>query len=450
MNDQRNPSVGGNRTHRATDNGTNTPPRVHRSQQRLALFALNPERLTVLSNVYDGIAEAGEHERTHEEPGTPDGYPGSSDHQGERHPAGAQGRRARTPQATDKHSWNVKRACSTQSESRRDEPERCCANAQRVKSLGISREEAGRKRTIGSERCRGSDPRCALMMMLHPPNSARLIEHMQRSLRWKTIIHAVRTPGGVRVSELVEATGASHMTIRRDLAELEQRGMLRRTHGGAVSLPARGTHLPFAVRADSQAEQKRAVAAAAAALIPNGSSVFIDAGTTCTAVAHALSGRDITVMALSVHAASALGERPGARILTPGGLLDIQELTWTGYSAVLAVQDFRADAAVLGVCAWDETGMSATSKQDADTKRALMQASTTVIAVTTADKFNTSATFAVSPSSHVHTVVTNRAAHVAPAWLAAAGVDVLVADLQTPPMRLSTELHREPGRPRRT
>lgn len=273
---------------------------------------------------------------------------------------------------------------------------------------------------------------------------------MQRSLRWKTIIHAVRTPGGVRVSELVEATGASHMTIRRDLAELEQRGMLRRTHGGAVSLPARGTHLPFAVRADSQAEQKRAVAAAAAALIPNGSSVFIDAGTTCTAVAHALSGRDITVMALSVHAASALGERPGARILTPGGLLDIQELTWTGYSAVLAVQDFRADAAVLGVCAWDETGMSATSKQDADTKRALMQASTTVIAVTTADKFNTSATFAVSPSSHVHTVVTNRAAHVAPAWLAAAGVDVLVADLQTPPMRLSTELHREPGRPRRT
>ncbi len=228
---------------------------------------------------------------------------------------------------------------------------------------------------------------------------------------------------------MAQATGTSPMTIRRDLTELERQGVLRRTHGGAVSLPARGTRLPFAVRLDSHLEQKQSIASLAATLVPDGSSVIIDAGTTCAAVAHALAGRDITALALSVHGAAALGERPGVRIITPGGQLDTDELSWVGHRAVRDVLDFRADIAVLGVCAWDEvTGLTATSMHDAEIKKALLATTNRTIAVTTTDKLGTSATFAVCPTDHVDTVVTSQLPHEARRWITASGIEVLDPD----------------------
>lgn len=248
---------------------------------------------------------------------------------------------------------------------------------------------------------------------------------MQRSKRVKTIINAVRVPGGARVADLAEATGASEMTIRRDLGELERQGVVRRTHGGAVSLPARGTRLPFAVRVDTHLDQKQAIAVTAARQVSDGSSVIIDAGTTCTAVAQALAGRDVTALALSVHVAGALGECPGARILTPGGPLDSDELTWIGHAAVRDVQDFRADLAILGVCAWDENGLTAASSHDAEMKRAVLRSSNRVIAVTTADKFNTSATFAVCPTDRIDTVITSHPVSRLDPWITASTVEIL-------------------------
>lgn len=201
--------------------------------------------------------------------------------------------------------------------------------------------------------------------------------------------------------------------------------MLRRTHGGAVSLPARGTRLPFALRLDSQVEQKQDIAGAAAALIPDGASVIIDTGTTCTAVAHALAGRDITVLALSVHAAAALGERPGAATITPGGEIDSDELAWVGHRAVREVLDFCADFAILGVCAWDEpNGLTATSMHDADIKKALRTSAHRTIAVTTPDKFGTSATFTACPTDHIDTLVTSALPPEDRLWVTAAGVDI--------------------------
>ncbi|GAA1874470.1 DeoR/GlpR family DNA-binding transcription regulator [Myceligenerans crystallogenes] len=242
-------------------------------------------------------------------------------------------------------------------------------------------------------------------------------------------MNAVRSPGGARVADLARATGTSLMTIRRDLAALERQGVLRRTHGGAVSSPARGTRLPFAVRLDTGLEQKQAIATAVAALVPDGSSVILDNGTTCTAVAQALTGRDLTVLALSVHAAAALGECPGVRIITPGGQLDGDELAWTGHRAVREVQEFRADVAVLGVCAWDEpSGLTATSMHDAEIKKAILASANQAVAVTTADKFGSSATFAVCSSDVIDTLVTSELARDDHLWLTAAGVKVLDQD----------------------
>lgn len=216
------------------------------------------------------------------------------------------------------------------------------------------------------------------------------------------------------------------MTIRRDLSELERSGVLRRTHGGAVGLPSRGAYLPYAVRAVSGTAQKRAIGEAAAELVPEGSSVIIDDGTTCAAAAEALAGRSITVLALSVHIAAALGGGPGPRVLTPGGELDPEELSWSGHRAVREIESFRADIALLGVCGWDEeSGMTASTVQDADVKRAILSSARTSVALATSEKIGTSATFAVAQAEQVHTLVTDVLSAGHGAWLQAAGVEVI-------------------------
>lgn len=211
------------------------------------------------------------------------------------------------------------------------------------------------------------------------------------------------------MADLVEMTGVAAMTVRRDLDELEARGALRRVHGGAVAAGLRGEHLPYAVRLDSFAAEKVAIARAAAALVPEGASVIVDNGSTCTAVARELAGRDLTVLAMSVHVAAALGQRPGTRILTPGGALDPGELAWVGAGALEALRDFRADLAILGVCAWDlESGVVSTAPGDVALKRAIVASARRTVAVATPDKFARPATFAVCPNAAVDAVVTTR------------------------------------------
>lgn len=253
---------------------------------------------------------------------------------------------------------------------------------------------------------------------------------MQRANRHRSIIAAVRQGREVRAADLVRATGASAMTIRRDLDELARHGLLRRTHGGAVGLPARGAHLPYEVRLASRVEEKRAIGRAVADRIPDGSSVIVDDGTTCAAVAEALAGRAVSVLALSVHIAAALAAGSdtgdGTRVFTPGGELDRDELSWSGHRAVRDIEEFRADIGVLGVCGWDEdSGLTASTLQDADVKRAVISSSRERIAAAGGDKIGVSATFAVAAGAAIDTLVAAGPTEEQRAWLEDAGVAVV-------------------------
>lgn len=219
------------------------------------------------------------------------------------------------------------------------------------------------------------------------------------------------------------------MTIRRDLDELAELGVLRRVHGGVVAASPRGEQIPYAVRLESLTTEKAAIARTAAALVPDGSSVVVDAGTTAAAVAHELAGRDLTVMALSVHAAAALGRCPGTTIVTPGGRLESHDLSWVGSTVVEDLGGFRADVVVLGVCAWDPiAGLTSRTPEDTATKKAALRSGTRVVAVATAEKLGVLATFGVGPTEAVDTLVTTAdadAAHLSA--LRDRGVDVALA-----------------------
>src|SRR6185312_3414543 len=132
--------------------------------------------------------------------------------------------------------------------------------------------------------------------------------------RQRVIVERLRDADQVGVAELAEATGASEMTVRRDLDHLASRGVLRRVHGGAVPASPSGIEPPFAARATAALAAKRSIAVAAAELIRDGETIVLDSGTTALELARLLRGRTITVMPLSLHAARELADAPGVRL----------------------------------------------------------------------------------------------------------------------------------------
>lgn len=229
--------------------------------------------------------------------------------------------------------------------------------------------------------------------------------------RLKQITDAVREIGRRSVTELAELTGASEMTIRRDLETLADQGVLERYRGGARSLLLRGDEPPFALRARDGIEVKRRIAAEVASLIADGESVVIDSGTTCLEVAHALQHRQLTVMPLSLHAANALTGAGRLTLLLPGGRPRPGELALTGPLTEASLASLRFDTAVIGCCGLTAAdGLTAYDLEDTAVKRAAIASSHRVIAVAEAAKLSRTALAVVTPASALHTVVTDGAA----------------------------------------
>ncbi|WP_246053138.1 DeoR/GlpR family DNA-binding transcription regulator [Actinocorallia herbida] len=228
------------------------------------------------------------------------------------------------------------------------------------------------------------------------------------SERLSRIVEAVRASGEVSVIELALLTGASEMTIRRDLDVLSGRGVLTRFRGGARSLLLRGEEPPFGMREREGVETKRAIAAVVAGLIADGESVVVDSGTTCLEVARALEPRRLTIMPLSLHAANALTGAASIHLLLPGGEPRPAELALTGPLAEASLAALRFDTAVIGCCGISPTdGLTTHDLADAAVKRAAIASSRRVIAAAEATKFSRTALAHVAPITAFDAVVTD-------------------------------------------
>ena len=244
--------------------------------------------------------------------------------------------------------------------------------------------------------------------------------------RLRRIVEATRDAGEMSVAGLAALTGASEMTIRRDLEVLAGQGVLERYRGGARSLLLRGEEPPYALRATEGVEVKQRIAAEVAALLADGESVVLDSGTTCVAVAHAVRDRRLTVVPLSLHAANALVGAPALTLLIPGGAPRPGELALTGPLTEASLASLRFDTAVIGCCGLTTAhGVTGHDLADAAVKRAAMRSASRVIAVADASKFDHTALAVVTPVSELDVVVTDTAAPAAEvAALEAAGVVV--------------------------
>lgn len=226
--------------------------------------------------------------------------------------------------------------------------------------------------------------------------------------RQAQIVRALRSAETVSVADLSSALGASEVTIRRDLAELEQAGVLRRVRGGAVSAMLRGEGLPFAMRELERAEAKARIAAAAVARVCDGESVVLDGGTTGSVAARYLAERRLTVVPLALAGLGVLASAPGVSLLLPGGTVRSGESTLVGPMAEQNLAQLRLDTMLLTCCGFDpRRGVTAYDLQDAAVKRAAMGASARTIAMVDSSKFARTAIAVVCPTTAVDMVITD-------------------------------------------
>ena len=240
------------------------------------------------------------------------------------------------------------------------------------------------------------------------------------------IARAVQQSGQLRVEALAALTGVSAVTIRRDLVDLEARGAVRRSAGVALRVLAAGEPIPFGQRFAADQARKEALAEVVAEQIADYESVILDNGTSVYAVALRLAGRPITAMPLSLHAAVALGARPGAHVIVPGGPVEPDSLALLGSQTVDAVRAMRADVLVLGACAISADGeLLAEHYEDALVKKAALESARRVILVATGDKADRPANFRFGTAADIDAVVTTPdMSPQAIAALRAAGVEV--------------------------
>ena len=211
----------------------------------------------------------------------------------------------------------------------------------------------------------------------------------------------------VLASELATSFGVSEDTIRRDLRELAEEGLLRRVYGGAV--PRSPASPTFARRKGESTAAKATIARAAVRFLRNGQVIFLDAGTTTLEVAtHLPPDLKLTVVTNSLPIASALADHPGARVIVLGGVLLKETLATVGAETVDAYRRVRADVCVLGVASLHpEVGLGVFYHEDAEVKRAMIASAAEVMVLAASDKLNTSAPFVAGPLSVVNRLVTD-------------------------------------------
>ncbi|MDO0938087.1 DeoR/GlpR family DNA-binding transcription regulator [Streptomyces sp. DG2A-72] len=234
---------------------------------------------------------------------------------------------------------------------------------------------------------------------------------MELSERHLAIMNCLRESGQVDVSELAQATGASEVTIRRDLEQLAALGALRRVRGGAVSDLARGDEPPFVFRELDNAEAKHAIGTAVAELVQDGEAVLLDGGTTALHIARALAGRRVTVMPLSLQAANVLSAAAPTRVILPGGDLRPGELAVNGPLAEASLRALRFDTAILTCCGVSVTdGITTYNLADAAVKRLAITQARRVLLAADASKFTRTALAMIAPLDRVDVLVTDGAA----------------------------------------
>jgi DeoR family transcriptional regulator, glycerol-3-phosphate regulon repressor len=228
------------------------------------------------------------------------------------------------------------------------------------------------------------------------------------SHRQTEILNLARATGRVMVDDLVRRFEVSAQTIRKDLNDLTDHRSLTRIHGGAI-IASGVENLAYEARRFVAAEEKRAIGIAAAAQIPNGSSLFINIGTTTEEVANALtSHEDLLVITNNLNVAMMLYRHPRIEVIVAGGTVRRSDGAVIGSTAIGLIGQFKVDYAIIGASAIDEEGaLLDFDYREVQAAQAIIANARSVMLVADSTKLRRTAAVRIAHLSQIQTFVTD-------------------------------------------
>jgi DeoR/GlpR family transcriptional regulator of sugar metabolism len=208
--------------------------------------------------------------------------------------------------------------------------------------------------------------------------------------RLNQIVGLLQEQGRVSVADLSEKFGVSMVTIRHDLATLEQQRRLVRTHGGAVVKPDFVMEPPgFALRRQLHLAEKERIGRAAAALVRDGESVALDASTTAWQIArHLKDRRELTVVTNGLFIALEFLDSPGVTVVMPGGSLRIASASLVGNQGTCILERYHVQKGFFSAGGFTlEEGLTDTNQYEVELKQRMVDRSKEVIAVVDSSKW---------------------------------------------------------------
>lgn len=257
-------------------------------------------------------------------------------------------------------------------------------------------------------------------------SSSRPAGRRPRAARQDRILVELRAEPSLRTSELALMLGVSHETIRRDLIDLDRRGLLRRTYGGAER-PLR-FEAPLSERLSMHVEARSAIGEQAAGMLVQGQVVMLSNGSTCWHAAKAIAARGLQITAITNdHAiAEALCNSVAAQIIMLGGRLHpVERYAW-GPQAIEELTRYRANWAIIGTSGIDALGVHDIDDHAAGICRRMIRQAERVAILADRSKFDQPALACTARWSEVDLLITDFPPQGALATtLSACGVDVI-------------------------
>ena len=241
--------------------------------------------------------------------------------------------------------------------------------------------------------------------MKSPEHEQMLIEERRQHIQ-----SLIQSNGRVLVNELSRTLGISQITIRKDLDHLQAKGLIQRTHGGALPVSSGAMFDPSLQEKQKQhSQEKQRIALAAAKLVQEGQCVMLDSGTTTTAVAHALRRfAHLTVITNAINIAADLAGTDFEVVLT-GGTLRRNSFSLVGPLAEDVLGEMHADILFMGVDGFDmEIGPTTPNFLESRVNRAMAKAAKRIVVVCDSTKFHRRSLSRIIPPSGVHCVITDK------------------------------------------
>lgn len=262
----------------------------------------------------------------------------------------------------------------------------------------------------------------------------------KQAIRQHEITNMVMAEGTVRIDHLAERFGISQMTVHRDLDELEERGLLRKTRGAATALASSLVESSDVFRTAQQHDLKVEIAKAACALIEPGQAIFLDDSTTVIAMAEHLQAR--TPLTVITNVLTLMNELRGTRdisVVSVGGTYHNWCSSFMGGIAIQNISQLRADAVFMSTAAIMDDICFHQNQETVDLKRAMFNSARKRYLLVDHTKFQRSALFAFAELSAFDAVIVDVETPAADiSRLRSNGINVIVAGTPLPANRQNT------------